>query len=106
MTTDEKIEHFKDYLRYRIDIISNDIDRWLLKNSKYQLPTFEYYLQNCVIDKGGNYDFTIRRYGNQKDVKEMNVKNQCIDKSLKVSYGVNYSMWMGTPFNYENNVIY
>ena len=82
-TIDEQIAHFNDYLKYRIDIISNDIPRWLLKNTKYQLPTFEYYLQNCVIDKGGKYDFTKRNYGNSMDVKELKIKDSIIDRTKK-----------------------
>ena len=103
-TIDEQIEHFNDYLKYRIDIISNDIPRWLLKNTKYQLPTFEYYLQNCVIDKGGKYDFTKRNYGNSMDIKELKIKDSIIDRTKKVTLKTIFSMWMGTPFNYEDVV--
>lgn len=103
-TIDEQIVHFKDYLKYRIDIISNDIPRWLLKNTKYQLPNFEYYLQNCVIDKGGKYDFTKRNYGNSMDVKELKIKDSIIDRTKKVTLKTTFSMWMGTPFNYEDVV--
>lgn len=103
-TIDEQIAHFKDYLKYRIDIISNDIPRWLLKKTKYQLPTFEYYLQNCVIDKGGKYDFTKRNYGNSMDVKELKIKDSIIDRTKKVTLKTTFSIWMGTPFNYEDVV--
>ena len=103
-TIDDQIVHFKDYLKYRIDIISNDIPRWLLKNTKYQLPNFEYYLQNCVIDKGGKYDFTKRNYGNSMDVKELKIKDSIIDRTKKVTLKTTFSMWMGTPFNYEDVV--
>ena len=103
-TIDEQIAHFKDYLKYRIDIISNDIPRWLLKNTKYQLPTFEYYLQNCVINKGGKYDFTKRNYGNSMDVRELKIKDSVIDSTKKVTLKTTFSIWMGTPFNYEDVV--
>ncbi len=103
-TIDEQIAHFTDYLKYRIDIISNDIPRWLLKNTKYQLPTFEYYLQNCVIDKGGKYDFTKRNYGNSMDVKELKIKDSIIYRTKKVTLKTTFSIWMGTPFNYEDVV--
>ena len=101
-TIDEQIEHFKNYLKYRIDIISNDIPRWLLKNTKYQLPTFEYYLKNCVIDKNGKYDFTQRIYGNIMDIKELQIKDSLIKRSKKVKLTTIHSMWMGTPFNFED----
>ena len=103
-TIEEQIEHFKDYLKFRIDIISNDPKRWLFSSSKYQLPTFEYYLKNCVIDKGGNYDFTKRNYGCSVDVKELKIKNSIIDRTKKVSLKTKFSTWMGTPFNYEDVV--
>ncbi len=103
-TIEEQIEHFKDYLKFRIDIISNDPKRWLFSSSKYQLPTFEYYLQNCVIDKGGKYDFTKRNYGNSMDVRELKIKDSVIDSTKKVTLKTTFSIWMGTPFNYEDVV--
>lgn len=103
-TIEEQIEHFKDYLKFRIDIISNNPKRWLFSSSKYQLPTFEYYLKKCVIDKGGNYDFTKRNYGRSMDVREFKIKNSIIDRTKKVSLKTKFSTWMGTPFNYEDVV--
>lgn len=100
MTIDEKIEHLKDYLKHRLDIIYNDIPRWT-SNAKYQLPTFEYYLQNCIIDKGGKYDFT-KKYKSPIFTTNIEIKDSFFkDKVVVESYGY-YSSWMGTPFNHES----
>lgn len=48
----------------------------------HQLPTFKYYIENCIENKEGPYDFT-RRYS--------------IHSSLKCSF------YMGTGFNYSNH---
>ena len=75
---------------------------------KNYLPSFDYYLQNCVIDKGGNYDFTVRRYKthfektkniNHTDKPLMNKVQKC------VLVGVEFSRWHFTPFNYKQIVI-
>ena len=95
----ERLDHFSDYLDYRIDIIANNPNRWL-NSSPYQLPEFEYYLKNCVNDKGGKYDFTQRRYKSYEQVLEpVRVQYQPRTKQLTRHY--TYSMWMGTPFNFE-----
>lgn len=72
---------------------TNDTTKWLFNNTN-QLPTFEYYLQNCVIDKGGKYDFTKRNYGNMMDVKELKIKNSIIDRTKKVTLITKHSMWI------------
>ena len=105
MEIEEKINHFKEYLKYRLDIIGNNPNWWLGK-AKYQLPTFEYYLQNCVIDKGGKYDFTIRKYNNQIDLKEFNIKNSAINRNIKAIFKTTHSYWIGTPFNFKDELIY
>jgi hypothetical protein len=97
----DKYSHYGDYLKYRMDILGNDYFSWQ-GSRKYQLPTFEYYYQNCVIEKGGKYDFTQRNYQSCMTSKELNVKDSIIDKTIKVNYQVKYSMWMGTAFNFEN----
>lgn len=104
MTIDEKFEHFSDYLKYRIDIIANDPERWLNKSSKHQLPKFEYYLKNCVEDKGGKYDFTIRRYSTPaQNLMPISFCSQShIQMESRPLYRwVEHSFWMGTPFNYK-----
>ncbi len=96
----EEIEHYKDYLKYRIDIISSNPKRWL-GGSFYELPKFEYYLQNCVKGKGGKYDFTRRNYGNQSCSHEFDISNSISRIKIQKTVSVRHSMWMGTPFNYE-----
>ena len=102
----ENIEHYEKYLKLRIDIISNDPKRWL-GNSKTQLPTFEYYLRNCVNDKGGKYDFTVRRYSTPTQVLEpisFHSQNKYAMNSKRLYRKIVHSMWMGTAFNYETVV--
>jgi hypothetical protein len=92
----EKFSYLEDYLKYRIDIISNNPNRWLRSSFK-ELPTFEYYLKNCILDKGGNYDFTKKNYGNEMDCHLFKIRN--IKKT--VCFKVRHSIWMGTAFNHE-----
>ena len=96
----ENIEHYKQYLKLRIDIIANDPNRWL-GNSKMQLPTFEYYLKNCVNDKGGKYDFTKRNYSTPAQVLEpisFHSQNKYAMNSKRLYRSIIHSMWMGTAF--------
>lgn len=102
----ENIEYYKDYLKLRIDIIANDPNRWL-GNSKMQLPTFEYYIKNCVKDKGGKYDFTKRNYSTPAQVLEpinFHSQNKYAMNSKSLYRSIIHSMWMGTAFNYKTVV--
>lgn len=95
----DRLDHFTDYLDYRIDIIANNPNRWL-KTGYYQLPTFEYYLKNCVNDKGGAYDFTRNNYKSHSQyIEPIRIEYQPREKGLSRHY--TYSMWMGTPFNFN-----
>ena len=105
MNIDERINHFKEYLKYRLDIIGNNPNWWLGK-AKYQLPTFEYYLQNCINDKGGKYDFTKRQYRSPICQKDLIVSNAYIERNINIIFKTNYSYWMGTPFNFKDELIY
>jgi hypothetical protein len=99
----ENLEHLKDYLNYRTDIVVNDANRWM-GTSKNQLPTFEYYLKNCVYDSGGKYDFTVRRYSTPAQVLEpitFHSQNKHLMNSKRMYRFIVYSMWMGTGFNYK-----
>lgn len=102
----EDMNHYKEYLKLRIDIIANAPNRWLV-NSKMQLPTFDYYLKNCVNDKGGKYDFTVRRYSTPSQVLEpisFHSQNKYAMNSKRLYRRITYSIWMGTAFNYETVV--
>lgn len=97
--TFERLDHFSDYLDYRLDIMANNPNRWL-KTGYYQLPTFEYYLDNCVNDNGGKYDFTQRRYkSHTQTLNPIRIEFEPRGKQLTRHY--TYSMWMGTPFNFK-----
>ena len=62
----DKLVHLRDLIQIKIDLMCQQPDRWVgffhngkyFWNAKYQQPTFEYYYKNCVLDKGGEYDFT------------------------------------------------
>lgn len=96
----EELEQYKNYLKFRVDIISANPNRWL-GSSFYELPSFQYYLKNCINDKNGNYDFTKRRYGNQSCSHVFHISNSVLRVKQKVTLSLKHSMWMGTPFNYE-----
>jgi len=100
----ELSNHFIDYLGYRLDIISNN-PRWWLGKPKYNLPTFENYLQNCVLDKNGCYDFTKRNYLSQREEISFTTKNSIIKQETKIQIQIRYSIYMGTPFNFEKQVL-
>jgi len=109
MESEEKIEHLNDYIKHRIDIIMSNVNRWFIcsvdterASAYYQLPTFEYYLENCVNDKDGKYDFTrvfarthIKELPTFKDVGHNKLKN------TKITRHYTYSIWMGTEFNHK-----
>lgn len=99
----DQLDWVSEYLSARIDIIANDPKRWLFQ-TPYQLPTFEYFVQNCLNDKGGTYDFMVRRYSTAKQVIPKFNRVLYFDKPNESKELVRYykhSIWMGTPFNYE-----
>jgi hypothetical protein len=99
MIREERLQHFKDYLSYRLDIIANSPNRWL-GSSYNELPTFDYYLEHCVNDKGGKYDFTKRLYRTNKQTIDR-VIVEYLPRSNVLTRHFTYSFWMGTPFNYN-----
>jgi hypothetical protein len=99
----KRIHYYKKYLRYRCDIIANDPKRWL-GVSKLELPSFDYYLKNCVEDKGGKYDFTVRRYSTPTqhlNPISFNSQNKYQMDSKILYRNITHSMWMATAFNYK-----
>ena len=98
----KQLDELSTYLNHRIDIICNDPIKWL-KDLEF-LPTFEYHKANCIDDKGGKYDYTVRRYTKERNIYRPS--EECnftpIKHELKtVSSIVKHSYWMGTPFNFE-----
>lgn len=96
----ERLDHFENYLSIRIDIIAEQPNRWL-GHSINQLPTFEYYLKNCVHDKGGAYDFIANRY---TFIMKPRIR---IDQKIRLSKKIklSYSYWMSTPFNFKEELL-
>lgn len=81
----------------------------------YNLPTFEYYYKNCVLDKGGKYDFTVRRYS-QTASCVLEVPPCCHGKMIgrhfvtglqpkKVTLRHKWGYWMGAEFGRIEEVI-
>lgn len=102
MTIDDKFNHLKDYIKFRIDIVSNNPD-WWLGMARNELPTFDYYLKNCVEDKAGKYDFTKRMFKTctmqMPIIKDTMEIIEFIQK--KTTTRIEFSIWMGTPFNFK-----
>lgn len=97
---------FPEYLFWRASIIAGDPDRWTHSRMKYQLPSFEYYLKNCIFNAGGYSDFRVRRWGKSNFLQTVKLPY------CRPYYGIDYeektigrtkiySMWMGTMFNFE-----
>lgn len=117
MKSEEKLKHLRDYINFRIEIIADNPDRWLgyrfkdhwYWNAHYSLPTFDEYLENCVINKGGPYDFTKRRYESLPvycDPVTYCAHMHRNTGSKKIRRCVKYAMYMGTPFNFKEIVEY
>ena len=106
MTPTEKLNHLKDYISYRTDIIS-DKPNWWLTTAKNELPSFDYYIKNCVEDKGGKYDFTKRRYTTHATIldkiERVNYQpSKCHQKDVYRT--IEYSYWMSSPFNFKEKI--
>jgi len=104
LTIEERAEYFTEYLGVRLDIICNNPGRWL-DTAYYQLPTFEYYLNNVIYDKGGKYDFTQRLYNSyatSTDIIHDDRKWGLKMLGQKTAYKyIKSSCWMGTEFNFK-----
>jgi len=98
---EDKLTHLQNYMSLRIDLISKDPDKWLGAWLN-QIFTFDYYMEHCVINKGGAYDFTKRSFKSRKITLDKFYTNQFKKVDLKqkeVFRQLKYSMWMGTAFN-------
>jgi len=97
------LENLQEYLNHRIDIICNSPQRWL--NDLKNLPTYEYFIKNCIEDKGGKYDFTVRRFVKENNIyqpsKVCNFEN-VIHNLPTVKTVTKHSIWMSTPFNFNS----
>ena len=103
----KQLDDLSEYLSVRIDIVSNDLKKWLYQTPN-QLPSFNYFVKNCINDKGGCYDFTVRRYSTPKQVLTPIQHVEFIDRpteSKPLIRFLKHSYWMGTPFNYEQIII-
>jgi len=100
----KQLDYFLEYQKYKLDIISNDIPRWMYSNARYNLPSFEYFIENCINDKGGKYDFTKQNYSSHLSDYCFDLSNATIKKNVNVSCKIIHSMWMGTPFNFDTQI--
>lgn len=85
-----------NYIDLRLDIISQNPDRWLGYN-KRELPSFEYYLLNKDKLLKRNY----KTHAEQTKVIDWFSPYKIERKSKKVMTWVEYSSWMGTPYNFK-----
>jgi len=96
-----ELTHLQNYMSLRIDLISKDPDKWLGAWLN-QIFTFDYYMEHCVINEGGAYDFTRRSFKSRKIALDKFDTNQFkkVDLEQKeVFRQLKYSIWMGTAFN-------
>lgn len=103
----KQLDLFKQYQKFKIEIIASDPKRWCLSSAKYELPTFEYYLENCIKNKGGKYDFTIRRYKTHlESLPKINsvLYDKLFEKQKNITRKIEFSIWMGTPFNFNEKI--
>ena len=102
------LSHISDWIAIRLELMANEPRRWLgydhngrwFKNAYYQLPTFEYYMKNCVDDKGGKYDFTMRRYSSHRETIKPMSEQGFTDEKGGGSRILRHAIYMGTPFNF------
>jgi hypothetical protein len=99
----EQLQHLKDYLKIRTELMIANPKRWLNSNAYYQLPSFEYYMKHCVLDRGGAYDFTIRHL--RSPYTKYQYKDFCQNIDIENGSITRYSVWMGTPFNFKTEII-
>jgi len=97
------LDNLQEYLNHRIDIMCNNPKLWI--KQPQLLPTFDYYVKNCIEDKGGKYDFTVRRY--VKEVNKYKPSMSCnfinvIHELPEVNTITKHSYWMSTPFNFKS----
>ncbi len=103
------LSNVSDWIAIRLELMTNEPRRWVgfehkgnwFKNAYYQLPTFDYYMQNCVNDKGGKYDFTKRRYCSHRETIKPMSERGFTDEKGGGSRILRHSIYMGTHFNFK-----
>lgn len=102
MTWDEIYNRFDAVLDYSLIIAELKASGEFEGSRRNQLPTFEYFYNNCVLDKGGKYDFTMLRYKSETgwDLPNFNTNPGGINPitNKKAVFQKRWSYWMGTPF--------
>lgn len=98
---DNVLTSLSDWIAIRVELMANHPVRWLGTNAYYSLPTFDYYLANCVNDKGGKYDFTQRLYSTHLETIRPIKMQGFNDANGGAKRILRYSYWMGTPFNFK-----
>ena len=110
---DNVLNDLKDWIAIRLELMANEPNRWVgfehkgqwFDNAYNQLPTFKYYMANCINDKGGKYDFTKRIYSTHMEkIQPMTTLGQC-DNDGGAKRVIRYSYYMGTPFNFKEEWI-
>ena len=99
------LNHISDWIAIRLELMANEHSRWLGTNAYYSLPTFDYYLANCIKDKGGKYDFTKRQYSTHCETIRPMTRLGHKDSEGGAKRILRYSYYMGTPFNFREEWI-
>lgn len=98
MKEQERLGYLNEYINIIIDIMCSEPSRWVRSSSRHQLPSFDYYIKNCIIDKGGKYDFTKRNYRTHFQILN---KSEFYNIKTELIRYTQYSIWMGTEFNFK-----
>lgn len=106
---DNVLIHISDWIAIRLELMTNEPRRWIgyehkgrwFKNAYYQLPTFSEYMDMCVNDKGGKYDFTKRNYSTHYETIRPMSRLGYNDANGGAKRILRYSYYMGTPFNFK-----
>lgn len=98
---ERRLDAIPEWIAVRAEIYGKDVPAW--RGGRFnQLPTFDYYYKNCVIDPGGPYDFTVRREITHPVTGFIHVDHNRVEA---VETRITYSRWMGTAFNFNYIII-
>ena len=93
---EDKFKELQDYIKLRIDIVSNDIDRWTGYNRR-ELPSFEFYLENKELLHKTRYKTSVQII---EPITYTHHMHRVTGSKRLIRY-LEFSSWMGTPYNFK-----